>query len=728
MTISIWRYSHLALAVSSLIFIVIASVTGIILAFEPVSNQLKPFVVKNAEKQTVANTITTLKNTFDEVVELTIDTNGFVSADVITKNGESGVFYINPKTGDILGKPIEKAPIFKFATNLHRSLFLKKTGRFLVGLASLLLFLIAVSGIKLVIKRQGSFKKFFSKIVKDDFYQFNHIVFGRLSLIPIVILTLTGVYLSLEKFDALPKHSQSHNINFDTITSQPKTEINEFSIFNNIQLKDVKRIEFPFSTDVEDYYTLELKDRDIAVNQITGEVLSQVTHPLTKIVSYYSLILHTGQGTIVWSLVLCLSCIGILFFIYSGFKIALARRKKSKLPKNTITKDEAEFIILVGSENGNTFSFSNTVFSALQEAKHKVFISELNDYDLYKNAKHLVIFTSTYGEGEAPSNASKYIEKLNTISQTNTIKYSVVGFGSLLYPDFCQYAIDVDETLQKHSSFSEAVALHKINNQSLESFKLWINEWREATKLDVNVKMPVRKTSTKKHKPFKVVYKSKLNVDDTYLLQLRPEKKQRFKSGDLLSYIPKVDGIERLYSIAKYKNDILLSIKKQHLGVVSTLFSELETNAVIKARVKKNPEFYLPSYAKNVLLISNGTGIAPFLGMIENASIIQNIHLFWGGRTKASLKIYKPFLDANKLVNNFIAYSQEDNKQYVQDVLKTQSQLVEQIIKKDGVIMICGSVAMQNKVLNVIENICKTKLNITLSDLEINEQLKMDCY
>ncbi|MCB0434087.1 MAG: hypothetical protein KDD18_14235, partial [Mangrovimonas sp.] len=42
-TISIWRYSHLALAVSSFVFIILASLTGIILAFQPISEQIKPY-------------------------------------------------------------------------------------------------------------------------------------------------------------------------------------------------------------------------------------------------------------------------------------------------------------------------------------------------------------------------------------------------------------------------------------------------------------------------------------------------------------------------------------------------------------------------------------------------------------------------------------------------------------------------------------------------------------
>ncbi len=42
--------------------------------------------------------------------------------------------------------------------------------------------------------------------------------------------------------------------------------------------------------------------------------------------------------------------------------------------------------------------------------------------------------------------------------------------------------------------------------------------------------------------------------------------------------------------------------------------------------------------------------------------------------------------------------------------------------------MICGSVAMQREVLEVLEDIAQNILNKPLSDFEHNEQLKLDCY
>ena len=162
MTISIWRFSHLTLAISSALFIFIASLTGFILAFQPISNKINPYNVADINSISIAETITALENEHEEIIAINVDENDFVSASVITKDGKSTSFYINPKTGKKIGNMIQKSPVFEFATNLHRSLFLKSTGRLIIGVVSLLLFLIAVTGTILIVKRQGGLKQIFS--------------------------------------------------------------------------------------------------------------------------------------------------------------------------------------------------------------------------------------------------------------------------------------------------------------------------------------------------------------------------------------------------------------------------------------------------------------------------------------------------------------------------------------------------------------------------------------
>ncbi|SFZ90468.1 sulfite reductase (NADPH) flavoprotein alpha-component [Flaviramulus basaltis] len=729
MTISIWRYSHLALAVSSFVFILLASITGIILAFQPISEQIQPYKVADLNTISVAELVTVFKDNYPEIIDVKVDTNDFVIASVFTEEGDNLEGYFNPKTAEYLGEEIEVSKFFQWVTSLHRSLFLKGIGRFFVGLCSFLLFLIAVSGSVLILKRQRSLKKFFSKIVNENFNQYWHVVLGRLSLIPIIIITVTGVYLSLEKFDLLPKAETSHNIDFDSLSTTPTQAVSEFKLFKNTPLSQVKSLEFPFSEDVEDYFILKLKDKEVIVNQFTGAILSEIKSPLVDMFSGLSLNLHTGKGSILWSIILAIATANILFFIYSGFAMTLKRRA-SKL-KNKYKKDDAKYIILVGSENGSTLPFANAFHQQLLKAGETSYISELNNYNTYKKAEHLIIITATYGLGEPPTNASKFLERLKAVQQEQTVSYSVVGFGSLAYPAFCKFAFDVDKAMQ--IKYNQLLEPFTINDKSVEAFSQWIQKWNDKVGLKITVPKDGLVSKPKTNKKLKIISKTKVseNPDDTFLITLKPKKTYKFTSGDLLAVYPKNDYRERLYSIGKVNGNIQLSVKYYENGLASNYLNNFQINNQLKARIIQNSAFHFPKKASRVVLIANGTGIAPFLGMLHQNRQTET-HLYLGLRTQESNALYESQINAllkqHKLTKFHLILSQEDKKRYVQDVLFRDAIFIAETLNNKGIIMICGSLAMQNGVLNMLESICVKYNNKPLSYYQNNLQIKTDCY
>lgn len=358
MTISIWRYSHLTLALISSLFLVVASVTGVILAIEPISHQTKGYAVANLVEVPLATTIDALKNTYDEVLGLEVESSGFVKASVLTMEMETLDVYIDPVTAEQLGEVEERPYVYTFATNVHRSLFLKSIGRFFVGLISLLLLIIVVTGLVLLAKRQGGFLKLFTKVQKDYFELKYHVVLSRWFFIPIVILAFTGVYLSAEKFNLLPETTVDQVEVPVSISAQKYENITDIPFFKETTLADIRQVEFPFSDDPEEYYLIALQDREVEVNQQTGEIVSSGDYPFVTLASRLSLVLHTGEGNVIWSIILLLASASILFFMYSGFVMTVKRRKKAKGIAQMPDKDECEYIILVGSESGTAFDFA----------------------------------------------------------------------------------------------------------------------------------------------------------------------------------------------------------------------------------------------------------------------------------------------------------------------------------------------------------------------------------
>src|SRR5690554_7999048 len=83
-----------------------------------------------------------------------------------------------------------------------------------MGITVFLLFLMATSGIALVIKRTNGLKHIFAKIKKQSSVRYYHTLLGRLTFVPIVIMSLSGTVLFLNtQFDSALPIEKEHVLN-----------------------------------------------------------------------------------------------------------------------------------------------------------------------------------------------------------------------------------------------------------------------------------------------------------------------------------------------------------------------------------------------------------------------------------------------------------------------------------------------------------------------------------
>ena len=728
MTLSFWRSSHLALALVSSLFLILASVTGIILAIDAVQEKTLPYKVEKFDKITLGETLPVLKKNYSEMTELTVNYNQFVTLQAIDQDGNDINAYVDVKTGKKLGTLVKKSEFIQWITSLHRSLFLHEAGRFFVGVISFLLFLIAISGFILVLKRQKGIRNFFSKVIKEYFAQYYHVVLGRLALIPILIIALTGTYLSLERFNFFMDKKEQKEKTESVTPAKKGTAVN---VFKTTLLTDVKKIEFPFTDDPEEYYIIELKDREIEVNQVTGEVISEKRSPMTAQFADLSLDLHTGRINAIWAVVLALAAANILFFIYSGFAMTLKRR--SSRIKNKFKASESKYILLAGSENGSSLRFANAIQKQLNVAGEKAFLTELNSYTVFPKAEHIIIFSSTHGLGDAPSNGKKFISLLQKYKQQQKIQFSVVGFGSTAYPDFCGFAREIDGLLEEQNWAERFLDLQTVNDKSAVEFVEWIKLWSAKTGIPLSTTPSLYNHAPKGLQKLMVLDKTAISeTEHTFILTLRANMRAKFQSGDLLAIYPANDTRERLYSIGNHSGNIQLVVKLHPNGLGSGFLNELKPGNVIKARIINNHAFHLPKKASKVAFISNGTGIAPFFGMIEQNKKKTETHLYCGFRMETeTVSGYKTFtsemMQKQHLQSFHLALSREENHFYVMDLIKRDADFFTDLLANNGVIMICGSLAMQKDVESTLDALLFGK-DKSITDYKNNGQLLTDCY
>lgn len=721
---SIWRYSHLMLAVSSFLILSLLSITGVFLAADPIIEQQKGFRFTRKSEVALGEMIPMLKEKHPSISSISVNDYGMILMQHTDDQDETAIVYIDPETGAILGNEASQTPLMEWMTNLHRSIFLKETGRAIVGITSALLILITISGILLLIQRQRGIKRFFAPAGDKGSAQYYHVVWGRVSLLLILFIAITGGYLSYERF--FPDTNVAIlEVATDQMAEEPLIALPSFSAWENLTLEDVKKIQFPFSEFPEDYYELHLKDRNIAVNQFTGDVIATAHISAQKQWQAWALDWHTGRNSILWTVILGIGSGYIMFFIISGFIITFKRLRKTS--HNKYKPSEATHIILVGSENGSTKRYASSIFRQLIQQGHKAYISTLNEWTPYDAATDLIILTATYGDGEAPHSAQNALELIQKISQVNTLRYSIVGFGSRQYPDFCQYAYDLSAAIQQQVWSQELLPVYTVDDKSPSDFALWLQAYNTARETALNVDPAFTRMPKRKMIDFKVKAISTLDENETFTLKLSYQQKGII-SGDLLSIFPTNDYRERLYSIGIVDQQIQLCIKQQY-GLGTTFLSQLQVGDRFKGSIIKNVHFHLPK-EKNVIMICNGTGIAPFLGMIA-ASQSQSIQLYCGFRTAGAFDTYKAFLEERKAKQQLNAYhvalSRAETKTYVSDLLVRDANEIAQALKNGDVIMICGSINMMRDVVKTIEQITISH-QIDWVACKENGQLLTDCY
>lgn len=494
MVYRLWRQAHMWLAAVSFVFLLIVALTGTILGIHAVGVQASVQVPPSSWSELhVADLLHQLRERYTELTTLSVAKSGEVTLRGFDEAGEEFHVVLDPTTGATVGVPHEDSPFIVWITSLHRSLFLHEMGRIVVGVATFLCLLILLSGIVLVAKRQG-LRHLFGPIERTSGASYWHTALGRWLVIPLIVSAGTGTYLFMERMGLFPTATSipiEYSIEADTI--RPATD---FPIFRTTRLAEVASIDFPLLEDEEEFYTLHLRDRSLTINQFTGAIIAEERYPWTALASELSLDLHTGRTSIWWALALAIGSLSMIVFIATGGWM-IYRRKRTTHRGESV--GDAQIALLVGSEQGSTMRLAQSVAAQWQAQGIRVALYMLNDYTSLGSATHLVVFTSTYGDGIAPSNATRFVELLAQTPQEHEMQFSVVAFGSHKFPRYCAYGYEVDALLGHQPWAKRLLPIHTVNMRSETELAEWAKQWSASTPYplssDPTAYTPQRKTT-----------------------------------------------------------------------------------------------------------------------------------------------------------------------------------------------------------------------------------------
>jgi len=138
----------------------------------------------------------------------------------------------------------------------------------------------------------------------------------------------------------------------------------------------------------------------------------------------------------------------------SGFLAGSAQTAGAQLP-STVAANAAPAVltILFASQTGNAKGVASKLKAAAEQLGLNVNLQDIASYKTNALAKeqHLIIVTSTYGEGEPPESAVSFHKFLfgKKASALPQLNFAVLGLGDSSYEYFCQTAVDFDTQLTK---------------------------------------------------------------------------------------------------------------------------------------------------------------------------------------------------------------------------------------------------------------------------------------
>ncbi|MEW7009751.1 PepSY domain-containing protein [Lentilitoribacter sp. EG35] len=732
------RFIHSLSGIVAAIFISVIAMMGAYLSVGPVIDQ---FSVASTTDLSVADIAGIANKKIHGVERIERKASGEILVHAFTQDGAI-TSILDPRTNELMTQATH-SKFTGFVTELHRSLFLGDLGRGLTGLSAFLLILITYSGLVMLAKRMGGWSKIFGA-ARGSKSQRQHIDIARLTMVGFSISALTGLYMSLATFGIIAEPSDVVLPFPEDVAIGETMPVAEMKSLAAVPISDLRELTFPYPDDPTDVFTLNSDQGEGFIDQVTGEIIAFQPSSLTSKIYETVYLLHTGRGGVVaaiLSFILGASALAIPFLSLTGIVIWWRRRKHTPRTQPNAHLPIADTILLVGSEGSTTWGFASTLHKALAAQGKKVHTSAMNELmQEHLEAKNIFILTSTYGDGIAPASANKFLKKLENMEIAHCGKFAILGFGDKQFSNFCGFAETVEKQLRhKNAEFFHPLA--KINQQSPQTFRDWGQQIGQIVNCDLVLEHVPARPKTNKIALQKVVVRSQELDEQTAILRFNllqnhfgfDKRMSKFEAGDLIGIIPPKSDVPRYYSIASssYDGFIEICVKRHKLGLCSNYLLNLNEGDKIDYFIKENNSFKPVASDTPLVMIGAGTGIAPLAGFARGNVKNRPAYLFWGGRNPNTDFLYKDTLvdltKHQKLSDTYLAFSRITDRQYVQDKLKSEAELLKELISEGAQILVCGGPEMALGVRTTIDGII-SQIGESATSLQQQKRYLEDVY
>lgn len=738
------RKFHSLSGLMAALLIVLLATTGATLSVNPFLERTQTKVAGTASIS-VAELAGKIASHYPGVEQIQRTASGGVIV-YFTDDNQVAADLINPITGTSIGA-YTPSPVMVWVKNLHRSFLLGTPGRIGAGIAALIMLLLTFSGAFMLANRLGGWRHIFRPI-QGSFKQRLHGQIGRGAALGLILSATTGLYLSAVTFELIPEYQSAEPAFPENVDGGVPASIESLSALKAISVTELRELVYPYPEDQSGVYSIATNQGRGFIDQSTGQLLSFQPYANKQIIYEFIYMLHTDEGLWWIGLLLGLSALTVPLMTWTGIQIWWSRQQSAVTISNNTAPRLADTVILVGSESNSTWGFAQTLHDALNLAGHLVHTSAMNRFvDSYPQAKRLFILTATYGDGDAPASANRFLARLEKITKIPELPVAILGFGDRQFPKFCQFAQEVEAALIS-KAWPQLLPLNTINRQSPQEFARWGNAVGQVINTELTlVHTPSHRHTTTLELAERVDYGVEVQAPTAVLRFKVPKGDKKsvlghflgranlpnFEAGDLVGVLPPDSSVPRFYSLASASKDDMLEIcVRQHPGgLCSSFLHALSVGDTIEAFIQPNPNFRPASGKAPLVLIGAGTGIGPLVGFIRHNKTHQPMHLYWGGRCPQSDFLYEPelnsYLKDKRLTKLNAVFSRTSEHSYVQDKIVLNGMELRQLIKNGAQILVCGGRSMASSVMAALDEII-APLGIDVQTLKVQGRYREDVY
>jgi sulfite reductase (NADPH) flavoprotein alpha-component len=497
----------------------------------------------------------------------------------------------------------------------------------------------------------------------------------------------------------------------------------EMTVLRETRLSSLRELIFPHPGDMTDVFTLKTDAGQGYIDQGTGIPLAWAKLGAWDRVTETIYMLHTGRGAAGLGLVLGVMALGVPIMAATGILLwATGRRGRPHINANA-SPDQADTVILVGSEGGSTWGFAATLHAALRSKGQKVHAAPMSAFapSRYTRAARVVLLAATYGDGAAPASARGFLDRLASLPAPPRMPFAVLGFGDRQFPAFCGYAHEVIRSA-KMKGWVEFLPMDVVHRQSPQDFARWGRAFGRTLGMDLTL---THRPGMPKSQTFVLTsrrdYGAEVQAPTAILRFALPRATlwqfltgrglPQFAAGDLLGILPNGSTLPRFYSLASGSRDGFaeICVRKHPGGLCSGQLMELQPAQTVAGFIRRNPEFRPRHGSAPLVLIGAGTGIAPLAGFARANDEGRAMHLYFGVRHPDSDLLYREELARwqveGRLTSVTIAFSRTAARAYVQDALRRDGAHVARLISAGAEVLVCGGRDMAAGVASALANI-----------------------